>query len=157
MWGGACARDLSSRHWLFEQQQKKNICITTTTIIMIKFNIIIVFGVHLKSSSTPPSSTSNYRLCVVRTCICTFGVRHVCLCLLLTSRCHHHFISLFLPERVLFKNHAPFGFLSSESVHRISTRTVEWWKCCFTSTETVGLLGTGAQDVHPDFHTATEF
>ena len=27
-------------------------------------------------------------------------------------------------------------------------------KCCFTSTETVGLLGTGAQDVHPDFHTA---
>ena len=28
-------------------------------------------------------------------------------------------------------------------------------KCCFTSTEmTVGLLGTGAQDVHLDFHTA---
>ena len=25
---------------------------------------------------------------------------------------------------------------------------------CFTSTETVGLLGTGAQDVHLDFHTA---
>ena len=30
-------------------------------------------------------------------------------------------------------------------------------KCCFTSTETVGLLGTGAQDVHLDFHTAPEF
>ena len=29
-------------------------------------------------------------------------------------------------------------------------------KCCFTSTETVGLLGTGAQDVHVDFHTAPE-
>ena len=29
-------------------------------------------------------------------------------------------------------------------------------KCCFTSTETVGLLGTGAQDVHIDFHTAPE-
>ena len=28
--------------------------------------------------------------------------------------------------------------------------------CCFTSTETVGLLGTGAQDVHLDFHTAPE-
>ena len=28
--------------------------------------------------------------------------------------------------------------------------------CCFTSTQTVGLLGTGAQDVHLDFHTATE-
>ena len=30
-------------------------------------------------------------------------------------------------------------------------------KRCFTSTETVGLLGTGAQDVHLDFHTAPEF
>ena len=28
--------------------------------------------------------------------------------------------------------------------------------CCFTSTETVGLLGTGAKDVHLDFHTALE-
>ena len=28
--------------------------------------------------------------------------------------------------------------------------------CCFTPTETVGLLGTGAQDVHLDFHTAPE-
>ena len=27
-------------------------------------------------------------------------------------------------------------------------------KCCFTSTETVGLLGTGAQDGHLNFHTA---
>ena len=29
-------------------------------------------------------------------------------------------------------------------------------KCCFTSTETVALLGTGAQDGHLDFHTAPE-
>ena len=29
-------------------------------------------------------------------------------------------------------------------------------KCCFTSTETVSLLGTGAQDGHIDFHTAPE-
>ena len=29
-------------------------------------------------------------------------------------------------------------------------------KCCFTSAETVGLLGTGAQDVHLDFHTTPE-
>ena len=29
-------------------------------------------------------------------------------------------------------------------------------KCCFTSTKTVGLLGTGAQDSHLDFHTAPE-
>ena len=29
-------------------------------------------------------------------------------------------------------------------------------ECCFTSTETVGLLGTGTQDVHLDFYTAPE-
>ena len=29
-------------------------------------------------------------------------------------------------------------------------------KCCFTSTETVGLLGTGVQDGHLDFLTAPE-
>ena len=29
-------------------------------------------------------------------------------------------------------------------------------RCCFTSTETVGLLGTGTQDVHLDFHTTPE-
>ena len=28
--------------------------------------------------------------------------------------------------------------------------------CCFTSAETIGLLGTGAQDGHLDFHTAPE-
>ena len=40
-------------------------------------------------------------------------------------------------------------------------RLVTEWKrcmveCCFTSTETVGLLGTGAQDGHLVFHTAPE-
>ena len=29
-------------------------------------------------------------------------------------------------------------------------------ECCFTSRETVGLLGAGAQDVHLDFHTGHE-
>ena len=29
-------------------------------------------------------------------------------------------------------------------------------ECCFTSTETVGLLGMGAQDIHLNFHTAPE-
>ena len=29
-------------------------------------------------------------------------------------------------------------------------------ECCFTSTETIGLLGTGAQDGHLRFHTAPE-
>ena len=31
-----------------------------------------------------------------------------------------------------------------------------WLECCFRPTETVGLLGTGAQDVHLDFHTVPE-
>ena len=31
-----------------------------------------------------------------------------------------------------------------------------WLKCCFTPIEAVGLLGTGAQDVHLDLHTAPE-
>ena len=31
-----------------------------------------------------------------------------------------------------------------------------WLKCCYTSTETEGLLGTGAQDSHLNFHTAPE-
>ena len=31
-----------------------------------------------------------------------------------------------------------------------------WLNVCFTSTETVGFLGTGAQDVHLDFHTVPE-
>ena len=29
-------------------------------------------------------------------------------------------------------------------------------ECCFMSTETVGLLGTEAQDIHLDFHTVLE-
>ena len=33
---------------------------------------------------------------------------------------------------------------------------VLWLKCCFTSTETLGLLGTETQDVHLDFHTVLE-
>ena len=37
-------------------------------------------------------------------------------------------------------------------------RAILWLKCFFTSTETagVGLLGTGAQDGHLDFHIAPE-
>ena len=33
-------------------------------------------------------------------------------------------------------------------------RTQRLAECCFTSTETVGLLGTGAHDDLPDFHTS---
>ena len=43
--------------------------------------------------------------------------------------------------------------LSHNSWTMCILRSVE---CCFTSAETVGLLGTGAQDGHLDFHTAPE-
>ena len=34
---------------------------------------------------------------------------------------------------------------------------VSWLvECCFTSTKTVGLLGTGAQESHYDFHTSPQ-
>ena len=36
-------------------------------------------------------------------------------------------------------------------------KIAEWLvECCFTSAETIGLLGTGAQDGRLDFHTAPE-
>ena len=47
----------------------------------------------------------------------------------------------------------PPPFLSSEPVVLLQVRLAE---CCFTSTETLGLLGTGAQDGRLDFHTAPE-
>ena len=39
----------------------------------------------------------------------------------------------------------------------VEVAVVDVAECCFTSTETVGLLGTEAQDGHLDFHTAPEF
>ena len=58
--------------------------------------------------------------------------------------------------------HATNGKTTKSSLSRdtgtFPTAGVIWsfcrLKCCFTSTETVGLLGTGAQDVHLDFHRA---
>ena len=44
----------------------------------------------------------------------------------------------------------------SEGIVGLFLCTLVLLKCCFTSTETVGLIGTGAQDVHLDFHTAPE-
>ena len=42
------------------------------------------------------------------------------------------------------------------SSRRKPVAIVAWLKCCVTSTETVVLLGTGAQGGHLDFHTAPE-
>ena len=49
------------------------------------------------------------------------------------------------------------NWLFSRSWFRHFTHLAAWLKCCFTSTETVGLLGPGAQDGHLDFHTVPEF
>ena len=43
---------------------------------------------------------------------------------------------------------------SASSITNRGLKGTRWLKCCFTSTETVDLLGTGAQDVHLHFHTA---
>ena len=51
-----------------------------------------------------------------------------------------------------------WNYLCTAEVKTVKSKTVfaSWFKCCLTSTETVGLLGTGAQDVHLDFYTAPE-
>ena len=41
-------------------------------------------------------------------------------------------------------------------IYNFSDQQQKCLQCCFTSTETVGLLETGAQDGHLDFHTAPE-
>ena len=38
-------------------------------------------------------------------------------------------------------------------IQEVDVYAMLWLKCCFTFTETIGLLGTGAQDGHLDFHT----
>ena len=55
---------------------------------------------------------------------------------------------------ILKKGFNPFFFVLKEVISKGSL--VSEAECCFTSTETVGLLGTGAQDGHLDFHTAPE-
>ena len=46
--------------------------------------------------------------------------------------------------------------MSTSTFTQILSSGFDMLECCFTSTETVGLLGTGAQDGHLDFHTAPE-
>ena len=72
------------------------------------------------------------------------------------------FYARFTPERSYEGRLNPDGAnrLPGERLDGLIGWSLTSWlplKCCFTSTETVGLLGTGAQDVHLDFHTAPEF
>ena len=48
------------------------------------------------------------------------------------------------------------GELGSTALFTSEPYKMEVMKCCFTSTETVGLLGTGAKDGHLDSHTTPE-
>ena len=57
-----------------------------------------------------------------------------------------------VPERVAYE----LGSLTVSLAPQLDSMVAELGECCFTSTETVGLLGTGAQDGHLDFHTAPE-
>ena len=54
--------------------------------------------------------------------------------------------------------HSPSTTSSSadETADKLPESNVYVMRCCFTSTETVGLLGTGALDGHLGFHTAPE-
>ena len=36
------------------------------------------------------------------------------------------------------------------------SKEVKMLKCCFTSTETIGLVGMGARDIHLNLHAAPE-
>ena len=47
-----------------------------------------------------------------------------------------------------------YGSFSRKHAFQVARK--RGWLSCFTSTETVGLLGTGDQDGHLDFHTAPE-
>ena len=57
------------------------------------------------------------------------------------------------------RNRTEVLLLTSLTAYRwakLFTLCIQLVGCCFTSTETVGLLGTGAQDGHLDFHTTPE-
>ena len=48
------------------------------------------------------------------------------------------------------------SMIKTTSDTAITTYIIRLAEYCFTSTETVGLIGTGAQDGHLDFHTPPE-
>ena len=56
----------------------------------------------------------------------------------------------------LVKRETDFSPLASPNPGYAHTRLGDLVEYCFTSTKTVGLLGTGTQDGHLDFHTAPE-
>ena len=105
----------------------------------------VVVAVHL--SSIPSVRESRHCVCPVQYCHCcciliphSFCVREHALCVSSTI------LSLLL---------SPIPFVW-EGPHFVCTILFWLVDCCFTSTETVGLSGTGSQDPHLDFHRAPE-
>ena len=76
--------------------------------------------------------------------------------LYLMLHCHHQNDSCIKMDSD--ESHFNVSLLVRDKVTRQcpQTTTAELAECCFTSTETIGLLGTGAQDGHLDFHAAPE-
>ena len=70
--------------------------------------------------------------------------------------CVYVFIPFLLLAPVMLLSCSLFWFYSKVHLRGTGCVVAVWLKCCFTSTETVGLSRTGAQDIHLDFHTAPE-
>ena len=79
----------------------------------------------------------------------------VCLPVFLRPPSLSHTNTVQLIRRQLWSLCSTFGITNQARLSR-SFLLLLLLKCSFTSTETVGLLGTGAQDGHLDFHTAPE-
>ena len=87
---------------------------------------------------------------------------YICYCVIrwhFSYGCTHYvLLCCFIPANKVFSKTVVHS-VSLEGNSRLYLSfwsVVGWLKCCFTSTETVALLGTGTQDVHLDFHTAPE-
>ena len=88
----------------------------------------------------------------------------------LSLHCHHqndfcikvgndesHFnVSLFVKDTVTRQSADSNRGPSAYQLGQTGSHGLSCFECCFTSTEIVGLLGTGAQDGHLDFHAAPE-
>ena len=69
---------------------------------------------------------------------------------------HPSFVPLFSVDLRPPRSYGLLGTGTSTFTQLLGSENIDLVKCCFTSTETVGLLATGARDVHLDFHTPPE-
>ena len=121
-------------------------------IFAFSFYVRFFIWRHLPDVITPKETKTNWHFRWKRIKPCSFS-RWLWLFL---SHCWMSFRSRAslqnaISERGCRSTWRPFQFR-----HQRHGRNEVWLKCCFTSTETVGLLRTGAQDGHLDFHTAQE-